>query len=750
MKHLLLIILSIVAYNLTYAQQYVNFHLGTFVDSYEINESDSLYFNDNNTILYFYNDGSIIQNTISEIDSITFTIDESNNVYIEYFETSAVVTNPLSSEGVQVDVDGAFVTITSTSSTKEINYICSGTTSNGMLKIYSDEKFNLLLNEVNITNTVGPAINIQSEKKTIINLLAGTNNLLTDGEIYNDPAVIGGEEEDQKAALFSEGKMQFIGSGSITVNGIGDSKHGICSDKEMTIYEGNITVVSCEKDGIHADGFVMNGGIVEITSSGDGIDGDEDQIEINCGELTINSTADDVKGISCDSTITINGGDIVLNIYGNQSKGIKSDMDIFLYGGTITGTAEGGVVLEPDNSGYDPSYCSIIKGKQNILIDGTTLNITTTGEASRGISGDGDLTIESGMVSIISSGDGDTFTNADGETDAYHGVCMKVDGDLIINNGDISVSNSGSGGKGISVDGDINYGDGSSQPQIEIETTGEKITISSGGGGGPGGGGNEGEYDESKAVKADGSVIINSGNITISSADDGIKAEIAITLNNGEVIINNSVEGLEAPNITVNDGTLRINSSDDGFNATYGMGGEQNDGSELTINGGYCYISSTNGDAIDSNGNFTVTGGTTIVHGALSSTEVGIDVNGTKLISDGFIIVSQSNSFMNEAFSSTSTQNSLYIEANQSIGNNTIMHLEDASGNNIFTFMPERNYYSIVFSSPSLTDGSGYKLYTGGNSSGTETDGLYTGGTYTPGYLEKTFTISSSVTNVNF
>jgi hypothetical protein len=694
-------------------------------------------------VLYFFNDGNTIQNALSDIDSITFTIDESYNVYIEYLETGATVTNPLSGSGVTVDVDGAFVTVNAAAGIQDINYICTGTTSNGNLKVYSDEKFNLLLNGVNITNPVGPAINIQSDKKATISLLTGTNNLLTDGEVYNNPP----GSEDQKGALFSEGKMKFIGSGSLNVFGNGEDKHSICADKEMTIYEGNITVVSGNKDGIHADGFIMNGGMVEITSSGDGIDGDEDQIEINCGSIVINSTSDDVKGISCDSTLTINGGNVVLNISGNQSKGLKSDMNIFLYGGTISGTAAGDVVLEADNLGYVPSYCSLIKAEQDLIIDGATIDFTTTGEASRGISCDGNIIIQSGMVSIVSSGDGDTYTNSQGDDDAYHGACIKVDGDFTMNHGEVSVFNSGSGGKGVSCDGNITFGDGISQPEMEVVTIGARITITPGGGGG---GGNNGDYDEAKAINADASVIINSGILNISSSDDGIKAGESITFNNGVVIISESEEGVEAPNITVNDGEVRIYAGDDGFNATYGNGGEQNDGSQLTINGGYCYVNSSGGDAIDSNGDLTVTGGTTIVHGASSQSECGIDVNGSKLISGGFFIVSMGNSFMNESFDSGSSQKSLFLESNQSVGTNTIIHLENADGDNIFTFKPARNYYTLVFSSPDLENGSGYKLYTGGSSTGTEVDGLYIGGTYSPGTLETTFSISGSVTNVNF
>ncbi len=59
-------------------------------------------------------------------------------------------------------------------------------------------------------------------------------------------------------------------------------------------------------------------------------------------------------------------------------------------------------------------------------------------------------------------------------------------------------------------------------------------------------------------MKSDSAVYIQDGDITISSADDGIKSEISIEINGGTLLINNSVEGLEAPYITINDGDVHI------------------------------------------------------------------------------------------------------------------------------------------------------------------------------------------------
>jgi len=58
-----------------------------------------------------------------------------------------------------------------------------------------------------------------------------------------------------------------------------------------------------------------------------------------------------------------------------------------------------------------------------------------------------------------------------------------------------------------------------------------------------------------------------------------------------------------------------------------------------------------------------------------------------------------------------------------------------------------KTYQSVLFSSPDLAKGT-YKVFTGGTTTGTNTDGLVKDGTYTPGTQKTSFTISSVVTKV--
>ena len=98
------------------------------------------------------------------VENATF----STVVGIVYSGTTASVTNAAS--GVTVSQSGANVVITST--IEGVEYVLSGTTTAGSLKIYSDYKFKLNFNGVDITSTSGPAINIQSHKRAIAVLTA--------------------------------------------------------------------------------------------------------------------------------------------------------------------------------------------------------------------------------------------------------------------------------------------------------------------------------------------------------------------------------------------------------------------------------------------------------------------------------------------------------------------------------------------------------------------------------------------------
>jgi len=710
-------------------------HTPQEVIQFMVTEIDSVCYENDVLMILYLATGETNEFTLAEIDSLTFASSSANIVSITYDGQTVTVVNPLEGAGVAVEVVGADVIVRSTAGIDGITYALFGATTDGFFKIYSDADFALQLNGVQITNLDGPAINIQAHQEVTVELVDGTTTTLTDGVTYASPP--GGE--DQKAAFFSEGSLVFTASGSLTVHGRGSNQHGLASDDDVGVHGGSIVIQSAVKDGVHTnEGYFQQGGSVEIATSGsDGIDAGDGPVQISAGTLAILNQANDSDAIKCDGDLLISGGTVDLTVAGDQSKGLSA-VNVRLTGGTVTIETSGDVVLEPSGAGFDPSYCTAVRADDLVLLGGGQLTITTVGEAGRGISCNDDIIIQSGSMSVTSSGGGAAYTNELGERDAYHGPCLNADGDLVLRDGTVTLSHSGSGGKGIAGDGNLTIGTAGSSPTLQVTTTGTRIYIS------------YGEYAEAKAVSVDSMIIIDNGELTISSADDALKAKYWLEVNGGLINIVNSVEGLESPNLFINGGEIHLQSTDDGLNATYGIDGEFNDGSILTISGGYVHLDAPTGDAIDSNGDLTIAGGTIIVHGPPSQPEVGVDVNGTFLVTGSFTVVSQINSFMLEVPSQSSTQRSVLLRTSQTISAGTLFHIEDTSGNSLVTFRPVRRYSAILFTSPDLTGGTTYRVYTGGTCTGVEQDGLYIGGTYTPGTLRTTFTSSGMVQVVNF
>ena len=113
------------------------------------------------------------------------------------------------------------------------------------------------------------------------------------------------------------------------------------------------------------------------------------------------------------------------------------------------------------------------------------------------------------------------------------------------------------------------------------------------------------ENDEDDTV---GFVYICGGTLNVESEDDAVHATTIIQIDDGELNLV-AHEGLEATWIQVNGGTINIEASDDGINAAY-KSAKITPAFEIT--GGYVTIVMGSGDtdAVDSNANLILTGGT--------------------------------------------------------------------------------------------------------------------------------------------
>jgi hypothetical protein len=390
----------------------------------------------------------------------------------------------------------------------------------------------------------------------------------------------------------------------------------------------------------------------------------------------------------------------------------------------------------------DGNYNDGIASKDGLIIRSGTITVNSVDD---GIRGKDYLIIKSGEITVNAGGDGMKSDNANDATAGY----------ISIENGVITIT---SGGDAI-------------QAITDITITRGKITVTSGGGS------NTPTYSDisAKGIKAnvsvtiDGGIItansaddaihsnnkitINGGSFTISTGDDGFHADSSLIINGGDITISKSYEGLESATIIINNGRIHIESSDDAINV---VGGNDASGFDrgpgmppgqdlftyssdyyLHIYGGYIYVDAM-GDGIDVNGVVEMTAGTLIINGPVANDNGALDFGSFK-ITGGFLLAVGS-SGMAQAPSSTSAQSSVLLNLRSSIQAGTLVTIQSSDGTILFSFVPTKTFSSIAFSSPTLESGSTYNVYSGGNMTGTATDGLYTDGTYTPGTLRGGFT----------
>lgn len=131
----------------------------------------------------------------------------------------------------------------------------------------------------------------------------------------------------------------------------------------------------------------------------------------------------------------------------------------------------------------------------------------------------------------------------------------------------------------------------------------------------------------------------------------------------------------------------------------------------IKIAGGLVQVDAK-GDGLDSNGELSITGGETYVSGPVSNGDGSLDFNGTGTISGGTFLGAGS-SGMPQDFSDTSTQNSITVYTGSTVKADTKISVTDASGKEILSWTPGKDYSCIQVSSPDLKKGESYTVTAG-------------------------------------
>lgn len=569
---------------------------------------------------------------------------------------------------------------------------------------------------------------------------------------------------------------------SVLLFGVGCSKN---VSENTTIsgeaIEVDTNIILDDTISIDGDGATVDGNKVVINSAGTyGFTG-----TLKDGQIVVNATKED------NVKIVLNGVDITSSnsapIYSITSKNTY----IVLQEGSENVVTDGENYIYEDETSDEPNatifskddliisgtgkltvnsnFNNAITSKDDLKISEADINITSIAD---GLRGKDSVTISSGNININVSGDGIKSNNAEDTEKGYvliEGGTLNItsleDGiqaetKATVTGGDITI-NSGGGSQNSSTESETwgNFGKPMDFMNNESATTEEDTPSAKGIKGSTlvkidGGNINIDSADDS--IHSNSNVEINGGVINIASGDDGIHGDSTVDINSGEINITKSYEGIEAEIININDGNINLVASDDGINVAGGNDGSSVNGrpgqnnftssgnASLNINGGRIIVDAS-GDGLDANGSIYMKDGVVIVNGPENNGNGSLDYDG-KFDVTGGVLIAAGSSGMAQAPSESSTQN--IVNINKSFEANSLIHIEDENGNEVITFVPSKAIGSLIVSSPEIETGSTYKIYTGGESTGTLEDGLYTKGNYSGGTEGDSFTISNIVTTV--
>lgn len=366
-------------------------------------------------------------------------------------------------------VNGSDITIT-----KEGTYILSGDCSDGSVVIETDDKskVQLVLDNLNLTSKNSPLV-IKEADKVFITLANGSNNTLSDSSSYSLTI----DDSTVDSAIFSKADLAINGSGSLTVNG--NYKHGIVSKDDLIITGGTINV-SSKSSGIDGKDCVkIKSASVNVDSGTDSIRStniDETDsrgfVYINSGSFNLTSTNDAIQAASMlridgeNFEITTGGGSSNgkthtesmgrgMNMFSSSSdsedtesaKALKAAGNIKINGGTYNiNSSDDSIHSNSDVIITNCDFTSqtgddVIHADNALTIDGGTISITQSYEGIEA----GDITVNDGKISVVSSDDGfNAAGGSDGEVEpgAFSSDSSKS---LTINGGYVMVDSSGDG-----------------------------------------------------------------------------------------------------------------------------------------------------------------------------------------------------------------------------------------------------------------------------------------------------------------
>ena len=449
-------------------------------------------------------------------------------------ETAIDLSNPTATDGVTVEDDTLTIT-------KAGTYKLSGEYQ-GQIKVETadSDAVRLVLDNANITNSSGAALNVVNADEVILYSASGTTNTISDGADYTATG-----EDDPDAVVYSKADMTIAGEGTLKVNG----NH---------------------EDGIHtSDGLVIASGTLEVNAANTGIKG-KDYVDILGGTINVTAQQDGIKSTNdtdegqgwtrlSNGTVTVNAGD----------DGFKASRVVEISGGSLT--------VEQSDEGIEAQYINVSGGDVNVTSadDGMNASLKTSNsestDSSENTSDTANQQQNNQQQGSIPGGQQSGTSNQQqqgmGQPPAMSGTSQ----DGTSQNG---ASGTAQQQNNTQNQGNQNMGQPPAMPggnaqdgksQNGTTGTGQQGMGQPPQGGMPGGGGGTFEV-------IDAAINVSGGHVTVNAEGDGIDSNGVTTLSGGTLIVNGPSQGGNAAldtngDLLLNGATVLSGSTADMFEA---------------------------------------------------------------------------------------------------------------------------------------------------------------------------------------
>lgn len=310
-------------------------------------------------------------------------------------------------------------------------YVLSGEASNVTVYVEAgkDDKVQLVLDGVSVTNESFPVIYVKSADKAFVttsadSTLSVTGTFVSDGNTNTD------------GVIFSKADLTLNGTATLTVS---STDNGIVGKDDLKITGGTYVINAASKAIEANDSIRIADGVLYLTAGTDGlhVENDEDAskgyIYIGGGSLTITAGDD---AIHATTVVQTDGGTIAIT----AAEGIEATYIQFNAGTISIQASDDGVNAAYKSSAYTPT----------VEINGGEITVSMGAGDTDGIDSNGNIIVNGGTVSVTGNS---TFD--------YDGTAQYNGGTIIINGQQASsIPNQMMGGRGGFGGGNGGFGGG--------------------------------------------------------------------------------------------------------------------------------------------------------------------------------------------------------------------------------------------------------------------------------------------------